>query len=242
MATSTIPANFVEQSSQFLSALVEWERNLSRISWNDLREEAQQGRVALFSVDMTNGFCHEGALSSPRVENIIPAVVAAFEGAYNIGVRNFVLPQDRHTPDALEFADFPPHCQIGTREAETIPELADLPFADIYNIVPKNSLSVYYGTSLGTWMDGHRDLSAAVIVGDCTDFCVYQMALHLKLHANAYNLKTRVIVPENAVQTYDMPVETANAVGALPHDGDFLHLVFLYHMRLCGVEVVREIV
>src|SRR5256885_2592715 len=242
MATSTIPANFVEQSSQFLSALVEWERNLSRISWNDLREEAQQGRVALFSVDMTNGFCHEGALSSPRVKNIIPAVVAAFEGAYNIGVRNFVLPQDSHTPDALEFADFPPHCQIGTHEAETIPELAGLPFANIYNIVPKNSLSVFYGTSLGAWLDGHRDLSAGVIVGDCTDFCVYQMALNLKLHANAYNLKTRVIVPENAVQTYDMPVEMANAVGALPHDGDFLHLIFLYHMRLCGVEVVREIV
>src|SRR6266550_7866925 len=103
MATSTIPANFVEHSSQFLSALVEWERNLSRISWNDLREEAQQGRVALFSVDMTNGFCHEGALSSPRVKNIIPAVVAAFKGAYSIGVREFVLAQDCHTPESVEF-------------------------------------------------------------------------------------------------------------------------------------------
>jgi hypothetical protein len=38
-----------------------------------------------------------------------------------------------------------------------------------------------------------------------------------------------------------MPIEVANAIGALPHNGDFLHLVFLYHMRLNGVEVVREI-
>jgi hypothetical protein len=68
------------------------------------------------------------------------------------------------------------------------------------------------------------------------------MALHLKLYANAYDLKIRVIVPENAVQTFDMPVETANAIGALPHDGDFMHLVFLYQMLLNGVEVVREIV
>jgi len=45
-----------------------------------------------------------------------------------------------------------------------------------------------------------------------------------------------------SAQTYDMPVETANALGALPHDGDFLHLVFLNHMRLNRVEVVREIV
>ena len=106
----------------------------------------------------------------------------------------------------------------------------------------KNSLNAFYGTNLGEWLEAHRNLSAAVIVGNCTDLCVHQMALHLKLYANAHNLMMRVIVPENAVQTYDMPVETANALDALPHDGDFLHLVFLYHMRLNGVEVVREIV
>lgn len=241
MTPSTIPTNFEEQSAQFLSALVKWESDLPDISWNDLRQDAEQGRVALFSTDMVNGFCHEGALSSPRVKNIIPAVVAAFEGAYSIGVRDFVLPQDCHTPDALEFADFPPHCQIGTVEAETIPELAKLPFADLYNIVPKNSLSAFFDTSLATWLDAHRELSTVVILGNCTDLCVYLLALQLKLYANAYNLKTRFIVPANAVQTYDMPIETANAIGALPHDGDFLHLVFLYHMRLNGVEVVREI-
>jgi len=242
MATSTIPTNFVEQSRDFLSALVEWERSLPSIAWSDLREEAQQGRVALISVDMINGFCHEGVLSSLRVQGIIPAVVAAFEGAYAIGVREFVLAQDCHTPDSVEFADFPPHCQAGTSEAGTIPELASLPFANLYQVVPKNSLNAFHGTHLGEWLDAHRNLSAVVVVGDCTDLCVHQNAMHLKLYANAYNLKMRVIVPENAVQTYDMSIETANALGALPHEGDFMHLIFLYHMRLNGVEVVREIV
>lgn len=242
MTTSIIPTNLIEHSHEFLSALMKWERDLPRIAWNDLHEDAQQGRVALFSVDMINGFCHQGALSSPRVKSIIPAVAAAFEGAYAVGVRDFVLAQDCHTPDAVEFADFPPHCQVGTGEADTVPELANLPFANLYTIFPKNSLSAFYGTGLGDWLDAHRNLRAAVIVGNCTDLCVHQMALHLKLHANAYNLEMRVIVPGNAVQTYDMPVETANAIGALPHDADFLHLVFLYHMRLNGVEVVREIV
>ncbi|HZU67994.1 MAG TPA: isochorismatase family cysteine hydrolase [Ktedonobacteraceae bacterium] len=242
MTTSTIPSNFIERSNEFLSALVQWERDLPRISWNDLREDAQQGHVALFSVDMINGFCHQGALSSPRVNSIIPAVRAAFEGAYAVGVRDFVLAQDCHTPDAVEFADFPQHCQVGTGEANTIPELANLPFADLYKIFPKNSLSAFHGTHLQEWLDTRHDLRAAIIVGNCTDLCVYTMAMHLKLHANAHNLKMRVLVPANAVQTYDMPVETARELGALPHDGDFLHLVFLYHMRLNGVEVVREIV
>ncbi len=239
MATST---NFIEKSIPFLSALVEWERTLPAVAWNDLREEAQQGRVVLFSMDMINGFCHEGALSGPRVKAIIPAVVAAFEKAYGVGVRDFVLVQDGHTSNAVEFADFPPHCQIGTSEAGTIPELANLPFADLYTIVSKNSINAFYGTHLGEWLDGHRNMSTAVVVGNCTDLCVHQLAMHLKLYANAYDLKMRVIVPENAVQTYDMPVEAASAVGALPHDGDVMHLLFLYHMRLNGVEVVREIV
>jgi nicotinamidase-related amidase len=242
MATSTIPSNFIAQSKDFLSALVTWERNVPTLAWSDLHAEAQQGWLALFSLDMTHGFCHEGALASPRVKGIIPAVVAAFEGAYAIGVRNFVLPQDCHTPDALEFAAYPPHCQVGTNEADTVPELRNLPFANLFKVMPKNSLSSFFGTDLSEWLNAHRDLSTVVVVGDCTDLCVYLLALDLKLFANAHDWKIRVIVPENAVQTYDMPVETASAIGALPHHGDFMHLLFLYHMQLNGVEVVREIV
>jgi hypothetical protein len=101
MTSSTIPSNFIEQSKEFLNALVTWESNLSKISWKDLQTEAQEGQVALMSVDMINGFCHEGMLSSPRVRDIIPAVVTVFKDAYNIGVREFILAQDCHKPDSL---------------------------------------------------------------------------------------------------------------------------------------------
>ncbi len=241
MASSTLPPNFMEHATEFLQALVGWERDLSTLSWDDFVVEAQQGKVAVFSVDMINGFCTEGALASPRIDGIIPAVVAAFKGAFALGVRNFVLAQDCHTPESVEFADFPPHCQVGTSEANTVPELAQLPFADLFTIVQKNSLNAFHGTHLGEWLETHRDLRVAVVVGNCTDLCVYQMAMHLKLYANAHNLPLRVIVPENAVQTYDTPVKTARELGILPHDGDVNHLLFLYHMRLNGVEVVREI-
>ncbi len=241
MANSTLPENFLEQATQFLQALVTWERDLPTSTWADLAAEAQLGRVALFSVDMVNGFCHEGALSSPRVKGIIPAVVTAFKDAYALGVRNFVLPQDCHTPTSVEFANFPPHCQAGTSEANTIPELEQLPFRDLYTIISKNSLNAFYGTDLSAWLHEHRDLSTAIIVGNCTDLCVYQLAMHLKLSANAANSKLRVIVPANAVQTYDTPLELARKIGALPHDGATMHLLFLYHMCLNGVEIVREI-
>jgi nicotinamidase-related amidase len=241
MHKSTIPTSILEQGTDFLMALVEWERNLPSIAWSDLAEEAAQGRVALFSVDMINGFCYEGVLSSPRIQAVIPAVVEAFKGAYAIGVRHFILAQDCHSPESVEFVDFPPHCLAGTSEADNIPELARLPFADLYTVITKNSLNAFHGTQLNAWFAAHGDLNTAVVVGDCTDLCVYQMAMHLKLHANAHNLKMRIIVPENAVQTYDLPVTAARETDTLPHSGDVLHLLFLYHMRLNGIEVVQEI-
>ena len=33
----------------------------------------------------------------------------------------------------------------------------------------------------------------------------------------------------------------ANAIGAFPHPGDFFHQVFLYHMALNGIQVVRAL-
>ncbi len=237
----TTQPSLTEQGSAFLQALVEWEQQLPTISWQDLHADIEAERAALFSVDMIKGFCTEGPLSSPRVQGIAPAVVETFENAYKEGVRNFILAQDAHTPDAVEFESYPPHCIAGTSEAETIPELAQLPFADDFTIIPKNSLNPFYGTELLAWQDIHRDLSVAVVVGNCTDLCVHQMAMHLKLNANAHNQKMRVIVPANAVQTFDTPIETAKRLGILPHSGDVLHLLFLYHMRLNGVEVVREI-
>jgi nicotinamidase-related amidase len=242
MATSTLPNNFLEQATPFLDALVTWERNLSSLRWQGLTGEAQAGQVAIFGIDMINGFCHVGALSSPRVKGIIPAVVETFQGAYALGVRDFILAQDYHTDASAEFAYFPPHCLAGSSEAETIPELARLPFADLYQIVTKNSLNALLGTSLGTWLEAQSELRVVVMVGDCTDLCVYQTAMHIKLHALAHNnSKLRVIVPENAVQTYDTPVAVAEELGILPHDGDVLHLMALYQMALNGIEVVRSI-
>ncbi len=234
-------AGFIASHRPFLDWMVEWKANLPTLGWADLKRDVPAERLGLFCVDMVNGFCHEGNLASPRVHALIPAIQQLFQDAYNAGVRRFVLPQDTHHHDAVEFHDFPLHCVEGTTEAEMIPELQELPFADLFQIVPKNSLSASHETTLDGWLDKHPDLTTAIMAGNCTDLCAHQLTMHLKLRANARNQPMRVIVPENCVQTYDLPVQTAREIGALPHDGDFLHLVFLYHLRLNGAEVVRAI-
>ena len=242
-APQSMPAAdaLIEHSRPFLEWLVEWERSLPSLRWADLLREMPPEQISVFCVDMTNGFCHEGNLASPRVHALIPAVRRLFEEAHQGGVRQFVLPQDTHRQDALEFHDFPLHCVAGTLEAETVAELQELPFADLFRVFPKNSISTSQDTGLAGWLDTQAALGAAVICGDCTDLCVHQLMMYLKLRANARNQALRVIVPANSVQTYDLPVATARQLGALPHDGDLLHLLFLYHMRLNGAEVVRSL-
>ena len=229
----------IENSRPFLDYLVSWEASLPRLSLADVASAPE--RVAALSVDVTNGFCHEGALASPRMKATIAPVVRLFQAAHAAGVRHFLLSQDTHEPDAVEFGQYPPHCVRGTVEADTVPELIALPFFPQITVMPKNSIQSSLGTGLEAWLQARPEVSTFIVVGDATDLCTYQLAMHLRLRANSAGLRQRVIVPADCVDTYDLPVETAQKIGALPHAGDLLHVVFLYHMALNGVEVVESI-
>ena len=156
-------------------------------------------------------------------------------------MKHILLTQDTHEPDAVEFASFPPHCVRGTAEAEPVAEIQALPFFHEMVILPKNSIASGLNTGLSDWLDAHPEVDTFIVVGDCTDLCTYQLAMHLRLDANARQIQRRVIVPADCVETYDLPVEIARQIGSLPHPADLLHAVFLYHMALNGMEVVQSI-
>jgi nicotinamidase-related amidase len=190
---------------------------------------------------MIVGFCDRGNLASPRVDALTRPVVDLFQRAHALGVRRFVLLQDTHDSDAVEFAAWPVHCVRNTEEAETIPELRALPFAGELVRIEKNTLNPALGTGFDAWLDDHPGLRTAIVVGNCTDLCVYQLAMHLRLRANALGVHgIEVIVPVDAVDTYDLPAEAASAP-VFAHPGDFFHRVFLYHLALNGVRVVRSL-
>lgn len=209
---------------------------------NLVEEIGDPSRAAYFSTDMIVGFCSQGALASDRIASIVPALVDLAQRAHDAGVRDFVFTQDTHPPDSPEFAAFPPHCIQGTEESEMIPELKALPFSDQFTIFEKNSLHPALGTGFDAWLQTRPNLRTAIVVGNCTDLCVYQLAMHLRLTHNALNTPDmRVIVPANAVETYDLPVETAAEIGGVAHPAEYFHQVFLYHMALNGVEIVRAL-
>lgn len=230
----------IENSRPFLNYVVKWKEGLSP---KPLTEIVNGGadKVAVISVDVINGFCYEGALASPRVATIVDPIVALFKKSHQAGVRHFILTQDTHPEDSVEFENYPPHCIRGTHESETVDKFKALPFFDQFQVMPKQSINSAIGTDLNAWLDAHPQVNTFIAVGDCTDLCTYQLAMHLKLRGNARNEKVRVIVPVDCVDTYDLPVSVAAQIGAIPHDGDLLHTIFLYHMRLNGIEMVAKV-
>jgi len=199
------------------------------------------GAAAIFSADMINGFLHEGPLASDRVTALAEPVASLFRDAWQHGVREFVLVQDTHDPSTPEFRAYPPHCVKGTSESATVPELSEMSFSDSFTIIEKNALNPAIHTAFDAWLDDHPNVLKAIVVGDCTDLCTYQLAMHLRMRANALNLQTfDVFVPANAVDTFDIPAGRDTAAGQA-HPADFFHNVFLYHMMSNGIRIVRSI-
>ncbi|HSR31179.1 MAG TPA: isochorismatase family protein [Anaerolineae bacterium] len=235
----------ISDSRPFLDWLVNWYNERPPVELTRILQgvENDPSRVAVLAVDVTTGFCSEGPLSSPRVGRIVDPIARLFQRAYDLGVRHFLLPQDTHTEDAVEFGSYPAHCVRGTDEPVTVPELRNLPFADLFTTIEKNSISSDIDTELDDWLDSHPEVSTLIVVGDCTDICVYQLAMHLRLRANALNLReVRVLLPVDGVDTFDIPVDVAEEIGAMPHHGDLIHLIFLYSMAENGVEIVAEVI
>lgn len=232
---------FIEQSKPFIQWILDWKANLQPLSLSTLTQP-DPSATGIISVDVIKGFCSVGPLSSPRVNQIVQPITDLFRLAWEQGVRDIALPQDTHPEDAVEFAQYGPHCIRGTAESETVEAFQALPFFNQIAVIQKNSINARLTPEMDAWVRARPQIKNWIIVGDCTDLCTHQLAMHMRLVANQEQQKgIRVILPMNTVDTYDMPVERAKALGIVPHDAEFLHLVFLYHMMLNGIEIVTEI-
>ncbi len=243
--TLVTDSGLVDRSRAFLEYVDRFVAELPEERLADLIARAGgPDRVAVVAVDVVNGFCVKGPLASERVGRIVPPIERLFRTSHAAGVRAFAVLRDSHTPGAPEFEQFGPHCLAGTAESALVGELAHLPFASEFADVQKNATSAWAGAEgFPAWVQRQRaaGVDTFVVVGDCTDLCVYQTAMPLKLMANARDERLDVIVPAECVNTYDLPVAVAAGIGAPPHDGDLLHALFRYHLMLNGVRVVRAL-
>jgi nicotinate phosphoribosyltransferase len=142
---------------------------------------------------MLRGFLEEGypLYCGLEARNIIPNIQKLLERELAQGSKIFYV-CDHHTPDDPEFKKFPPHCIEGTPETEIIPELAKYPG----EIIPKRSLSGFYGTTLEKELKSLKP-QTIVICGVCTGICI------LHTVADARKRDYEVEVPVNCVASFD---------------------------------------
>jgi nicotinamidase-related amidase len=233
---------FIEQSTPFIEWMLKWQSSLKSTSLATLSHHNDPRSIGILSVDVIKGFCTVGPLSSPRVNQIVEPITRLFQDAWDYGVRDILLTQDTHAEDAVEFAQYAPHCIRGTEESETVEAFKALPFFKQISVLPKNSINSVIAPGFSEWVAARPQVKTWIVVGDCTDLCTHQLAMNMRTWANQNQLRdARIVLPVNTVDTYDLPVKTATELGIVPHDATFLHLVFLYNMMQNGVEIFTEI-
>lgn len=215
--------DFLRRSSESLGEIYDVMMRLPVIELNDLKGE----HTVLAIVDMINGFCREGALKSPRVEDIIREITELSISCDSYGIKKLAF-ADCHTGDSPEFDSYPRHCLEGTYEGAIVDEIRE---AGGYILISKNSTNGFLENEFQEWLIEHPKIETFIITGDCTDICIQQFAITLKTWFNMQNKRSRIIIPINSVETYDIGL----------HDGELVNMMALYNMMINGVEIVKEI-
>ncbi|CEP82942.1 isochorismatase family cysteine hydrolase [Paraclostridium sordellii] len=181
-------------------------------------------KTMLFIIDMNNGFAKKGALYSDRVEALINPItnLAKILEAKNCEIIAFT---DSHNKDSIELRSYPTHCLENDYESKIVDEISTI---KNLKVIPKNSTNGFFCLEDKDF----KNIDNIIVVGDCTDICIYQFVVTLKAYFNQNNIDKNIIVPMNLVDTYHID----NI-----HNSEIMNVVFLNSMIQNGVEVIKEI-
>ena len=212
----------VDTAKKTTGKIAEEVNGLGAISFSEIPAEG----TAMVIVDAVNGFIREGAMSSKRIESIIPNIVSLMKKCKekNIPIAAFA---DCHGEKCAEFESFPPHCIKGTSESEIVDEIKA---EGGYKLIEKNSTNGFHEKQFIDCLEANGK-SRFIVTGDCTDICVLQFCLSLKTYFTQRNLQSEIIIPLNCVETYDAPY----------HEAGFMSLAAYKILKDSGIKFVSEI-
>ena len=220
---------FFKNAKIMLEGIVETIDNLNSMNFSDLNPKD----TMLTIIDVNNGFARIGDIHSPNVEKLIPEIVKITEACLDKGIR-VVAYTDCHNKNATEFKNYAKHCIKGSKETELVDELKA--FEDKILVLNKNSTNGFISNNAFEKLkevDPNFEIPKNhIIIGCVTDICVYQYTISLKAFINEHNIDSRIIIPTNGVDTFDIPKI---------HDADFCNVVFLNSLIANGVDVVKNI-
>ena len=94
----------------------------------------------------------------------------------------------------------------------------------------KNSTSAIFSKGLLENIEKMKKLEEVVVVGCCTDICVINLAIPLQNYFDEKNRDISIVVPTNAVETYDSPNHNAEEYNNWAFKG----------MNQAGIKLVKK--
>lgn len=210
----------LSESNEMISGIYERLQSLESLDLKSL----DKNRTMLLIVDINKGFAKAGALYSDRIEKLVNPISNLAKYALNNGIRVKAF-TDYHTEYSIELKAYPKHCMKDTDEWELVEELN----LEGIEVIKKNSTNGFLEEN---FILNKEEIDNVIIVGDCTDICIYQLAISLRAEFNRVNKDGEIYVPKKLVDTFDMPMHKAN----------FMNYVFLNSMLDNGVKIIEDIV
>lgn len=178
----------------------------------------------IIMIDMINGFCKFGPLSSEFVNQMVPKMSDFLDTAI-MHQTPIVSYRDAHPEDAEEFKAFPPHCIAGTDESALVdelvrPELIDVTKNSTNGFLAQNPLELIKGDTI-------KDI---FVIGCVTDICVRDFTSTMNKYLQETNQKCQIHIIENLVDTFHIE-------GV--HDRQVEHMLALYQLKNSGINLVR---
>lgn len=195
---------------------------------NMTKKELEEVKRVLVIVDMVNGFTTEGNMKNQYMKAIIPEVLELTKDFINDKEALVIEAKEAHSEESTEFDYYPTHCIKGSSEALLVPELR------VYEpkmfVFEKNSTCVAVLKDYVELLTKLKNLKEAVFAGGCTDICGIQAVIPSKCLFNQLNRKVEVIVPKNAMDTYDAPL----------HNRDEYNDIAYKLMDQAGIQLVKK--
>jgi nicotinamidase-related amidase len=166
------------------------------------RKKLEELKRALIIIDMVNGFTREGNMANKYMTNIIAENVKLVKEFLKTGDL-VIATKEAHNQSSVEFKDYPEHCIEGTDEAQLVPELKV--YEQYFEVFSKNSTCIAVAPKYIELIKKLINLEEVILIGGCTDICLMQAAIPTKCLFNQLDRNVKVIVPKNAVDTYDAP-------------------------------------
>lgn len=186
-------------------------------------EDFNPNSTLAIMIDMVNGFCKFGALSSPNVEKLIPKMSTFLDHCIELNIPILAY-QDSHTCDkAVEFDLYPPHCIRGDKESQIVEELQRKEL----HIELKNSTNGFLAHNP---LESYKNVRDFLVIGCVTDICIKDFSVTMCKYLQEQNIRGRVYVIENLVDTFHIKDI---------HDRQSEHLLALYQMKSAGVKFLR---